>query len=172
MVAAGVATGATLWGTAFALGVRALFETHPSLGTALQFLGGGYFLFIGLRALRSACRHAPASIGASPDTLSLGAAFRLGLLVVLTNPKAALMWASVTAFLTGAGVPTVGVVLFAPLGGLSALVIYSGYGALFSTAAAKAFHARTARGFEATFGVLFGALGARLVIDGVRELRA
>ena len=171
-VAAGVATGATAWGLAFALGVSALFEAHPSLGVALQFLGGGYFLYVGLRALRSAWRGAPAAVRASAAAPSLGAAFRRGLLVVLTNPKAALMWASVTAFLAGAGVPPLGVVLFAPLGGLSALAIYGGYGALFSTPAAQAFHARTARGFEAAFGALFGALGVRLVVDGVRELRA
>jgi|GEM_PF-4500506 len=41
-VAAGVAFGATVWGIAFAPGVAALFETHPLLGTDLQFFGGGY----------------------------------------------------------------------------------------------------------------------------------
>ena len=172
LVAAGVASGVLIWATAFAFGMAALFERHPVAGQAMQLAGGSYFVWIGVRALRAARRGDVGAIEAGARTMSPGGAWRRGLLVVLTNPKAALMWAAITALLSGGGLAPLGVLAFAPIGSLSAFLIYGGYAVLFSTGVARRVHARSARTLEATFGALFTLLGAKLLLDGLRELRA
>lgn len=171
-VAAGVASGVLLWVAAFAFGISSLFEAYPVMGIALQFAGGSYFLFVALRAIRSARQVTANPLTATATQTSLPKAYRRGLLVVLTNPKAAMMWAAVTAFLSGSGLSTTGVMSFAPVGSLSALIVYASYGYLFSTTTAIRGYARISRQLEYLFGTLFGLLGIKFMIDGVREIRS
>jgi len=91
-----------------------------------------------------------------------GQAFRVGLAVVLTNPKAMLMWVAVTMVVAAArpGAGTLTAVALAA--SMSALAIHGGYALLFSTGLAARAWARLARAMEATVGALFVALGLRL----------
>jgi threonine efflux protein len=91
--------------------------------------------------------------------------------VILTNPKAALMWTAVGTFLFGSGLSALQVVAFGPVAALSAIAIYGAYGLLFSSGFAVKTYSRFARWFELAFGSAFGALGGKLLWDGVRELR-
>lgn len=167
----GVASGIMVWVVLCATGVVGLMATYPEVGIAMRFLGGGYLLWLGVRAIRAAIANRPATIKASGRDHSLFSAWRLGALVVLTNPKAMLMWLAVSAFVFSAGVTPVQFLLFIPIGSLTAIAIYGGYAILFSTGAAQAIFSRFARWFEAAFGAVFGALGARLIADGIREAR-
>ena len=56
-----------------------------------------------------------------------------GVLVVVTNPKTALMWIAMATFLFAGGGTWVHVLLFGPLGSLSALAVYGLYAWLFFT---------------------------------------
>ena len=72
-----------------ALGVAALLAAHPALLVALQWLGAGYLVWIGVGLLRSR--------GSGGDNATDAAAtgrrwFRQGLLVTLLNPKAILFY--------------------------------------------------------------------------------
>ena len=180
-VAGGVASGVIIWVTLVALGLGAFIKAYPISLVALKILGGGYLIYLGLRALRAAWRGQAVSIRNDADAngskgvrlkLGLMAAWRRGLLVVLTNPKAAIMWAAVASYLFGSGLKPGEVLAFAPIGALSAFLIYGTYGVLFSTQTAVSIYARAARGIEFLFGVTFGAIGGKLVWDGVRELRS
>ena len=91
--------------------------------------------------------------------------------VVLTNPKAALMWSAIATFLYGAGLPMLAVLAFGPLVAISATIIYGGYGVLFSSPLAGRTYARFARQVELLFGVAFGTLGGLLLLAGVRAMR-
>ncbi|MEM1345078.1 MAG: LysE family transporter [Pseudomonadota bacterium] len=170
-VVAGVASGVLVWAGAVALGLGALLAAYPGLLTAMKLMGGAYLLYLSFRALRAAWR------GTGPATLSPGARrslarhWRTGMLVVLTNPKAALMWAAVAAFLFGQGLGGWEVLAFGPVGALSATLIYGGYALLFSTGLATRLYARAARAIEAAFGAVFGAMGAALALDGLRAAR-
>ena len=84
----------------------------------------------------------------------------------MTNPKAAMMWIAITAFLFGSGLQTSQVFWIAPLGSLSALIIYGCYGFIFSTLAARILYRRFTQWIELMFGVLFGGLGFKLIYDG------
>lgn len=170
--AGGVATGAALWVLSLALGISALFHAYPVLIVMLQLIGGSYFIYVGLRALRSAINGGAMVIESHKAMMTPGTAFRNGLLVVLTNPKAAIMWASIVAFMTTSGLSTMGVLLFAPIGGLSALIIYSGYGLLFSTNAAQGFYKKTVRAFQSVYGATFSGLGAYFIFSGLKDMFA
>lgn len=171
-VAAGIATGAMVWVATVALGLGALLETHPSLVTAMKLGGGSYLLFLGLRGLRSAWRGGADPIGArgASSRASWWAHWRRGLLVVLTNPKVALGWAATASFLFGSGLSGAQVLLFAPVAAASAGAVYGGYALALSTGAAARAHARFWRVSDAAFGLAFGALGATLVLGGMRDL--
>lgn len=167
-VAAGVATGVVIWALSFAAGISHVLDTWPASLRALQLLGGSYFLYISVRSLRSAWRGTPSGITAARQRRTLLAAWRRGLVVVLTNPKAALMWAAVSAFLAGSGAHSTTLLALAPAASLSALCIYGAYAALFSAPIAVRGYRRAGRFFEWAFGSLFGLFGVRLLWEGVR----
>lgn len=171
LVVSGIATGSLVWAVLTAFGLGELLRRFPQLLTALMFVGGGYLLWLAARSLLSAWRGDMGRLKANTEHLSAWGAWRRGLLVVLTNPKAALMWSAIATFLFGAGLPMLAVLGFGPLVALSALLIYGTYGLIFSSRLAGAFYQRFARGIEFVFGAAFGVLGGVLVLTGVRALR-
>ena len=172
LTAAGVASGVFVWAILFTFGIGAFFNAFPESITAMKLAGGSYLLFLGIRAVRAAFRFTETGGSKARLERTGGRAFVTGLLVVLTNPKAALMWIAVSIFLASAH-PSHG--QFLAIGfcmSLSAMAVYGTYAVLFSTGLAMRAYRRTARYVEGAFGAIFGALGVKLVVDGIRELRA
>ena len=91
--ALGVTVGAAIWATSAVLGVHVFFQAFPTLRLALQVAGGFYLLYIASRLWRSNA----APLSGSTRSVSALAAFRLGLLTNVTNPKSALFFGSVFA---------------------------------------------------------------------------
>jgi threonine efflux protein len=172
LVVAGIASGSLVWAALTAFGLGELFRRFPQLLTALMFVGAAYLMWIGLRSLRSAWRGDVASLRANEDLLGPWAAWRRGLLVVLTNPKSALMWSALATFLYGAGLPTPAVLALGPMVAISAMLIYGAYGLAFSSRIAGSFYKRFARAIEFAFGAAFGVLGGLLLLAGIRALRS
>lgn len=177
LTAGGIATGVFIWSVLFAFGIGAVIDTIPQTLTAMKLLGGGYFLYLALKSLRSCLKRGPAqndpdrnSVQATPR---LGfAAYRTGLLVVLTNPKAALMWVAVSMFLASVHGAHPALVAIGLLAAISAMTIYGIYAVLFSTGIAVRTYRRFFQTIEAVFGAVFGIIGGRLLADGLRELRS
>ena len=71
----------------------------------------------------------------------------------------------------GAGLTTLQVASFAPIGAATGFAIYGGYAWLFSTCGAGALYRRFARVVKAAFGLAFGAFGLMLLASGLRSLR-
>jgi threonine efflux protein len=90
--ALGVTVGAAIWSLCAVLGVNAVFQVFPGLRLALQVAGGLYLLYVASRLWRSG----GAALGSGP-AVSSAAAFRLGFLTNITNPKSALFFGSVFA---------------------------------------------------------------------------
>ena len=169
---AGVSCAMIVWAVLVAFGLGAVLALYPALLSAMKVLGGAYLLWLAFRGFRSAWAGGAPSVRADVGVRSPGAAWRRGFWVVLTNPKALLMWSAVGTFLFGSGLTAWQVAGFGPLGAVSAALIYGAYGLVFSTGAAGRVYARAVRPIEAGMGLAFGALGGRLVVDGLRELRA
>lgn len=170
--AAGVATGVLVWSVLFAFGIGAFLRAFPQAITAMKFLGGGYLVFLGARGLRSAFQSPGLTTSASGVLTSTNAAYRQGLFVVMTNPKAALMWVAIAMFLSSSGASATHFLLIGAGASASAMLVYSTYAVLFSTGMAVRTYQRFFRAIEGTFGALFGGVGAKLVLDGIRELRS
>ncbi len=171
MVAVGIATGAAIWVSFVALGIGELIEAHPHSVTALKLVGGAYLLWLGLKGLKAAWRGNEVQLKSDGASTSMRKAWMKGLLVVMTNPKVALGWAAIASFLFGSGLSTWQVAAFAPLASLSAIGVYGGYAFLLSTGGAVQTYRRFWRIIEAVFGSLFSAMGASLVIAGIRDVR-
>jgi threonine efflux protein len=169
-IALGVATAIFAWVSVAAFGLAALLAVYPSLLILMKLLGGSYLCFLSGRALVAAWRGGDPSFRASRTEWTPLAAWRRGFLVNITNPKSALMWSAVATFLYGSGLSAPQVLGFAPIGFVSSLIVYGTYGTLFSSGVAKRAYARFARGVEAMFGLAFGALGGKLLADGVGEI--
>ena len=151
-VVLGIASGMFAWSVSTALGLGALIEAFPLSLLVLKLAGGGYLLFLGVKAARATVvggSGGGSAIRPDGQPLSDVQAWKRGGLVVLTNPKAGLMWAAVASFLFGQGLSAWHVLAFGPLGAFSGLVIYGLYAVLFSTGAAMRGYDRFARWVEA-----------------------
>jgi threonine/homoserine/homoserine lactone efflux protein len=169
--AMGIAIGVFCWALLFSLGIGTLLTAFPQTLTAMKFLGGAYLLYLGFKSLRAAARASPLSGSARPEPMAVAAALRRGLLVVMTNPKAALMWVAITMFLASTHLTTAQFLLIGASASASAMAIYGTYAVLFSSGVAVRAYTRFFRAIEGTFGALFGAIGAKLVLDGIRSVR-
>ncbi len=169
--AAGIASGVFIWAIAFTFGIAALFQSFPETIVYMKILGGSYLLFLTLTALRSAIT---SKANLQPDKITetkLASSYFGGLLVVLTNPKAALMWVAISAFLSSGNLTDGQFLIIGMCVSLSAMTIYGVYALMFSTGMAMRAHQRFARIVESMFAVIFGVFGAKLMISGFRELQ-
>lgn len=160
----GICSGMIFWSVASTCGLSAIIEVVPYSLFALKFVGGLYLLFLGYKAAQRALRGGAATrFEANAPSLSDAQAWQRGLLVLLTNPKAALMWITVASFLFGQGFSAWQVLVVGPMGALSGSVIYGTYAWLFSTGVAMRGYSQYASGFESVFAVAFGFMGGGLL---------
>lgn len=170
-VVAGISSGMFVWSLATAFGLATVLELFPWSLTAMRIIGGGYLLWLAIKGLKAALSNKPGAINPASRKLNNTQAWTRGFLVLLTNPKAVMMWAAVATFLFGAGLSPSEVFMFGPIGAITGFLIYGTYAFLFSTGFAMRSYDRFARWIEFLFSACFGALGGKLMIDGLGELR-
>lgn len=165
MVASGVAFGTALWAGASLLGLGLIFQTAGWLYQAIKYVGAAYLIFIGVRMVLSVRRPAAAMSVAAVPTLDNGRAFRRGLIVDLSNPKAAAFFTSLFAV----AVPPTAPLWFSAL--LIALVVaiawgwYSGVAWAMAAGPVAAAYRRAERAITAMAGALFIGFGVKLAMD-------
>lgn len=174
LTASGIATGVFIWSILFSFGIGTIIDAFPQTLTAMKILGGTYFLYLAAKSLRSCLKREDNQTATSNSQIipRLGFVYwRTGLLVVLTNPKAAMMWVAVSMFLASAHGAHSSLVLIGVMAAISAMVVYGTYAVLFSTGVAVRTYQRFFRVIDASFGAIFGLIGGRLLLDGLRALR-
>ena len=167
----GVATGMFIWATMVAFGLAAVLSVYPALLTAMKICGGTYLLWMAYKAIKASFHGGEMSIKSNSQTFSASGAWLHGLLVIMTNPKAALMWTAVGSFLFGNGFSAWQVLAFGPVAATSATLIYGSYAFMFSSGLAVKTYSKFARWIELSFGAVFGLLGGKLLLDGIKELK-
>jgi len=164
MAVAGIGVGTTVWGCAGFFGIHALFITAPWLYLGFKIVGGIYVIFLGSRLLIRS-RNASASARAeSPTHLSNIAAFRLGLMTNLANPKSALFMASVFATAMPAGPSLVLGALAIALMSTISITWYVFVTSLFTLPWVSRAFERARHGIDRVAGTLFIVFGVRLVL--------
>lgn len=94
----GMGLGGLLFGAAALLGVQGVLHAVPSLYLGLKVLGGLYLCYLGFLIFRSANQPLKPTEG-SYDSKSLKKSVLLGLATQVSNPKTAIVYASVFAAL-------------------------------------------------------------------------
>lgn len=161
--ALGIASGAFVWATLSALGLTALITAYASLLTAIKIAGGMYLLWLAFKSFRSAVNTKVLDGKYAVSTGSHRMFFLRGLMVQMTNPKAALTWIAIMSvgFAHSATVSTAVIIV---TGGfmLSAFghIIYA---VAFSTNRVVGFYSRARRWIDAALGVFFTAAGLKLL---------
>lgn len=104
---AGIATALLVHGTYTLLGVGVIVAQSILLFDLLKYAGAAYLLWLGVSALRSPPPQAPETGPADTKTptISDGAAFVLGFLTNLLNPKAVLFFLALFTTLVSATTP-------------------------------------------------------------------
>lgn len=167
--AAGITTVTFLWALLAILGMGAAFSAHPALRQAFQIAGGAYLCYVAWKLWR-----APASVATEVKavTTSRAAAFRMGFITNVFNPKTALFFGSVfaTALPPSPG-PAVlaGAVL---LCWFNAVVWHVFLALAFSHGRVQSAYQRGRTLFYRGAAGLVGAFGLRLLVTTVQELRA
>ncbi|WP_193184088.1 LysE family translocator [Nisaea sediminum] len=166
----GLSTGATVWSILAVLGVSALFELFPDAVVLLRLAGAGYLLWLGLKALRSAAYGGTGDISADVSGQSGKRAYLTGLLVSLTNPKAALFFGSILTAFVPANAGTWLLASIVLLCAALAILCHSITATVFSTAPMIRLFARARRRINVAFGIVFAGLGAGIAYDTLRRL--
>jgi len=165
--AAGVTAGAAIWSTCAVLGVHAFFVAFPALRVTLQLAGGLYLLYVASRLWRSSS----GAVDGPPTSVTSWAAFRLGLLTNITNPKSALFFGS--AFAASFPPSPRAALQFAAV----ALVVVNSFcwhtllATMFSRGSVRDAYARARNTFNRVASVAMGAIGVGLLVATVKDAR-
>ena len=169
--AAGIATSHALWATLAVFGLGLILARLAWLYEGIRIAGGVYLLYLGARTLMGLRRPAgPPQAAAAPAAAKSPSqsgmhAYRRGLLVGLTNPKAAAFFGSLFVTLLPAHAPlwvhgaTIVTVAAVSVGWFTSIAL------LFSTGSVQRGYARLRRPVDALMGSVLVALGARLALD-------
>jgi threonine/homoserine/homoserine lactone efflux protein len=95
--AVGMGVGGAVFAVAALSGLQAVLLAVPSVYVALKLLGGLYLGYLGLRIFRSATVPLAVELPGHDAAASLSRSFWLGLTTQVSNPKTAIVYASVFA---------------------------------------------------------------------------
>lgn len=168
--AAGIATSHVLWATLAVFGLGLILAQLAWLYEGIRIAGAVYLVYLGaktLMSLRQSSGSAGATVAPAAAAKSANGAhsYRRGLLVGLTNPKAAAFFGSLFVTLLpghapmwvhGATVATVGAV---------SITWFSAMALLFSTDRVQRGYQKLRRPVDAVMGGVLVALGARLALE-------
>lgn len=93
-LAAGIGAGAVVWAAAALFGLAVVFQAAPALLWTLKVVGAAYLLWLGYHMWRDARTPLDTNTAGRPPRTPL-AAFRLGLLTQLANPKPAVLFSAI-----------------------------------------------------------------------------
>lgn len=167
---AGITTVTLTWATLAILGLGAVFAAHPALRLAFQVAGGAYLCFVAFKLWRSPPVDTNAEV--KPVTTSRAAAFRMGFITNVFNPKTALFFGSVFATALPQS-PSVWVLLLAVLLVWFNAVVWHVFLALaFSQGRIQSVYQRWRVALNRCAAGLVGAFGLRLLVMTLQEFRA
>ncbi|MBJ3764591.1 LysE family transporter [Maribius pontilimi] len=165
----GLACGAIIWATFAALGVAVLFELFPKAMIALKLAGAAYLVWLGLKALRAARKNDDTMIVARAHDRALKESFKSGIIISITNPKAALFFGSVMTAFIPATAPDWFLAVVVVICGFLGVVLHSITATLFSTDVAIRVYRRCQKSISYAFSLIFMGLGGSIAYAALRR---
>ncbi|MBM7044226.1 MULTISPECIES: LysE family translocator [Rhizobium] len=163
----GMGTGSVIFATLALFGLSALLMKVEWLYLALKVAGGLYLIYVGIRIWRNAAHDLPIDAPATPAAGGIIRNFLFALGTQLSNPKTAIFYGSIFAALLPAS-PAPWLLLTVPP---AVFVVETGWYMVvtmaFSSNRPRALYIGSKLWIDRVAGAIIGALGARLVIDGL-----
>ncbi|MEQ9643637.1 MAG: LysE family transporter [Alphaproteobacteria bacterium] len=162
-LALGVSSGSLLWGLLTMFGLAAILALYASVITVIKIAGALYLLWLAYRAFRSAATPDQSALPSAGQLEGHVALYRRGLLIQMTNPKAAFTWIAGMSLALDANAPLwVGAVV---TGGtvVANTAAHLVYAMIFSTSPMIAGYRRLRRWIDGALGVFFCFASYRLI---------
>lgn len=160
--ASGVLAGSLSWGVAAAFGMSTLMLAHGWLVEVVRYVGAGYLLYLAFKAAKSAFADKPLAVSTIKEATP-SRHFMKGLLIHITNPKAIFAWGAMFAVVVPPGSGLQDVMSALVLLIMVSMVVFWGYGFLFSTKGAILVYQRLRRWIEGGFAAMFGYAGFKIL---------
>jgi threonine/homoserine/homoserine lactone efflux protein len=169
--AIGMGIGGFIFATIAVAGLTALLVQVAWLDIVLRIAGGAYLLWIGIKIWRGA--NAPIEIvsDASQRAGSFWRALRRALLVQLANPKTAIFYASMFAAMLPSSPPLWMLLVLPPLLFLNEFAWYAIVAFAFSASRPRSAYLSTKHWIDRAAGAVVGALGLKLMWEGMAAAR-
>lgn len=165
LVACGISSGSFLWAIFAVLGFTAILSSYYWFATILRIVGGFYLLWLGYNYFKAVWAGKKLEVKARSTEASSFKLLSQGLIIQLTNPKAALYWVSVMSLVLQPNSPTwVAIAMIVGIGVIS----FSGHIAwamLFSTERVVGFYQAFKSYIDAVLGTFFSFLGIGLIVS-------
>ncbi|MGY6549758.1 MAG: LysE family translocator [Roseinatronobacter sp.] len=158
----GMALGALLWAAAALFGLAALFAVAPRLFWTFKLIGAAFLIWLALGMWRHARDPVPGDTPGTSTPATAGAAFRLGLLAQLANPKPAVFFGAVFIAAVPPGSSSLTFVLLLALVFGNELLCTLAVARAFSSSGPRAAYARAKLWIDRAFGGLLAGLGVTL----------
>jgi amino acid exporter len=166
-LALGVSAGALLWGLLTGAGLTVLLAAYASTINVIKVIGGFYLLWLAFKAFRAAASAKETRVVSPSANQRPMRYFLRGLVVQITNPKAALTWIAIMSLGLQRGAPWwVGAAIVLGIAVLS-LVGHLLYALAFSTQRMITIYRRARRWIEAGLGAFFCFAGVKLLISRI-----
>ncbi|WP_162651223.1 LysE family translocator [Lentilitoribacter sp. Alg239-R112] len=175
-LALGVWTGSITWGLSTSLGLSAIMQKSPIIFDILLLAGGSYMFYMGFNSAKQVINlkgnnsSSPANDNA-PVKSPIKQYIR-GLLIHLTNPKAATVWLTIVLYGTTMAEEngTDLVIFILPCFAIAAMVM-SGYVLFFSSRPMIALYARVRKPFTLTTAAFFIGAGLFMLYSAWEAFR-
>lgn len=106
VTALGTGVGAATFSLMAMLGLQQVLNAVPELFIAMKVFGGVYLIWLAVKIFRTASQPLTLSVNPNSESKSLCKTFRDGLFTQLSNPKTAIVFASIFTALLPADIPT------------------------------------------------------------------
>ena len=166
--AVGMGIGGIILGSLALLGLRTLLMQAAWLYLGLKAIGGLYLIYLGIRLWRCASEQLTVADRGESAAARPVRSFGLGLATQLSNPKTAVVYASIFAALLPAYPPAWMWAALPPLIFVVEAGWYAVVALLFSAARPRAAYLRSKRWIDRLAGSVLGVLGVRLIVDAAR----
>lgn len=167
--AVGMGLGGVFFGALALAGLTAILATVEWLYLGLRLLGGAYLVYLGIVIWRGARETIVVSNGGTGrGRAGPWRSFLIALTTQISNPKAAIIYASVFAALLPPSLPGWIYVVLPPAIFLIETSWYAVVALLFSAERPRAAYLRSKRWLDRLAGAVMGLLGVRLIAESVR----
>ena len=169
VTALGTGTGAAIFSIMAMMGLQKVLTAVPEMFIGLKVAGGLYLLWLGYKIYRGAAQPMDFAAGGMVAEHSLLKTFRDGLYTQLSNPKTALVFASIFTALLPERIPLAFYYIVPLMSFLIDVSWYSLVALVLSSARPRGVYLRMKRKIDIVTATVLGALGLRLIATSLSK---